>query len=477
MGVAVSGWRLAREVSLAGHLGVVSGTAMDAVLARRLQDGDPGGHYRRALAHFPSPAMARAGARHLLRRGRPQRRHPLQAAAQADPAHRPRRPGARRRRQLRRGVAGQGGPRRRRRHQLPREDPARHADRHPRRDARRRRLRAHGRRHPARGAPAAARARGRRGRPHPGRRRRRHRCSGFVEVDPARPARRRPAAAAPGPTSSPSSRSTSSPRTCTATRRSAPTASSSSARRPAATPRRRAAGCSSTSTASRSTAPATRPTSTKMAAIGLPFWMAGAYGTPEQVAAAVRGRARSACRSAPCSRCARESGITRRLARAGARPAAAGDLDGAQRPAGQPDRLPVQGGQPRGHRQPRPRSTRPATRLCDLSYLRQPVRARQRHGRLPLRRRAGAHVRQEGRRGRGHRGPQVPVQRPDRHHRPGPAPQGRLRRGRRWSPSARTSRASRSWSAATRRAGRPPRPSPTCVERPAGADALTAVGC
>ena len=58
MGVAVSGWRLAREVSRAGHLGVVSGTAMDAVLARRLQDGDEGGHYRRALANFPSPAMA-----------------------------------------------------------------------------------------------------------------------------------------------------------------------------------------------------------------------------------------------------------------------------------------------------------------------------------------------------------------------------------------------------------------------------------
>src|SRR5690606_17463152 len=58
MGVAVSGWRLAREVSRAGQLGVVSGTAMDAVLARVLQDGDPGGHYRRAVAHFPSPAIA-----------------------------------------------------------------------------------------------------------------------------------------------------------------------------------------------------------------------------------------------------------------------------------------------------------------------------------------------------------------------------------------------------------------------------------
>jgi nitronate monooxygenase len=57
MGVAVSGWRLARAVSLAGQLGVVSGTAMDVVLSRRLQLGDPGGHMRRALAEFPYPKM------------------------------------------------------------------------------------------------------------------------------------------------------------------------------------------------------------------------------------------------------------------------------------------------------------------------------------------------------------------------------------------------------------------------------------
>jgi NAD(P)H-dependent flavin oxidoreductase YrpB (nitropropane dioxygenase family) len=58
MGVAVSGWRLARQVSQAGQLGVVSGTAMDAVLSRVLQDGDSGGHYRRAMRAFPSPDMA-----------------------------------------------------------------------------------------------------------------------------------------------------------------------------------------------------------------------------------------------------------------------------------------------------------------------------------------------------------------------------------------------------------------------------------
>lgn len=59
MGVAVSGWKLARAVSLAGQLGVVSGTAIDTVLVRRLQLGDLGGHMRRALAEFPFPAMAR----------------------------------------------------------------------------------------------------------------------------------------------------------------------------------------------------------------------------------------------------------------------------------------------------------------------------------------------------------------------------------------------------------------------------------
>jgi len=57
MGVAVSDWRLARAVSTAGQLGVVSGTALDAVLVRRLQLGDPGGHVRRALAAFPIPGV------------------------------------------------------------------------------------------------------------------------------------------------------------------------------------------------------------------------------------------------------------------------------------------------------------------------------------------------------------------------------------------------------------------------------------
>ncbi len=58
MGAGVSNWTLAQAVSRTGQLGVVSGTAIDQILARRLQDGDPGGHMRRGLLAFPFPAMA-----------------------------------------------------------------------------------------------------------------------------------------------------------------------------------------------------------------------------------------------------------------------------------------------------------------------------------------------------------------------------------------------------------------------------------
>jgi nitronate monooxygenase len=58
MGVAVSDWKLARAVSIAGQLGVISGTALDTVLVRRLQDGDLGGHIRRAMMHFPIAGVA-----------------------------------------------------------------------------------------------------------------------------------------------------------------------------------------------------------------------------------------------------------------------------------------------------------------------------------------------------------------------------------------------------------------------------------
>lgn len=59
MGVGVSNWRLAQAVAKTGQLGVVSGTALDRVFARRLADGDPGGYLRQALQAFPFPATAR----------------------------------------------------------------------------------------------------------------------------------------------------------------------------------------------------------------------------------------------------------------------------------------------------------------------------------------------------------------------------------------------------------------------------------
>lgn len=58
MGAAVSDWRLARAVAKTGQLGVVSGTALATVLARRLQAGDADGACRRALASFPIPGVA-----------------------------------------------------------------------------------------------------------------------------------------------------------------------------------------------------------------------------------------------------------------------------------------------------------------------------------------------------------------------------------------------------------------------------------
>lgn len=57
MGVAVSNWRLARSVAQLGQLGVISGTLLAVVFARRLQAGDPGGVMASAMAHFPIPAI------------------------------------------------------------------------------------------------------------------------------------------------------------------------------------------------------------------------------------------------------------------------------------------------------------------------------------------------------------------------------------------------------------------------------------
>ena len=58
MGMFVSGPRLARAVAICGQQGTVSGVCLEKALVRILQSGDGGGHLRRALSAFPFPAVA-----------------------------------------------------------------------------------------------------------------------------------------------------------------------------------------------------------------------------------------------------------------------------------------------------------------------------------------------------------------------------------------------------------------------------------
>ena len=58
MGIAVSNWKLAGKVAAAGELGIVSGTVISVVLARRLQEGDEGGIMREALEDYPDHETA-----------------------------------------------------------------------------------------------------------------------------------------------------------------------------------------------------------------------------------------------------------------------------------------------------------------------------------------------------------------------------------------------------------------------------------
>lgn len=86
MGAAISSWRLARAVSQLGQLGVVSGTAVNSIMARRLQDGDVGGDVRRALAHFPDALLARGVlATWFLPQGRGGRPYKLSSMPSAQP--------------------------------------------------------------------------------------------------------------------------------------------------------------------------------------------------------------------------------------------------------------------------------------------------------------------------------------------------------------------------------------------------------
>ena len=84
MGAGVSHWKLANSVSRLGQLGVVSGTAIDQILVRRLQDGDPGGHMRRGLDRFPFGNMAdRIWSTYYISGGKPRNRSYLSLPKQS----------------------------------------------------------------------------------------------------------------------------------------------------------------------------------------------------------------------------------------------------------------------------------------------------------------------------------------------------------------------------------------------------------
>ncbi|MDQ1701717.1 MAG: hypothetical protein QOF57_969 [Frankiaceae bacterium] len=83
MGVGVSGWKLASVVARSGGLGVLSGTALDLLLTRRLQTGDIGGDIREALAAFPYPETSeRILARYLLNPAKTQQGHTFRPTPQ-----------------------------------------------------------------------------------------------------------------------------------------------------------------------------------------------------------------------------------------------------------------------------------------------------------------------------------------------------------------------------------------------------------
>ncbi len=78
MGVDIANWKMARAAALWGikhgmpTMGIVSNTGRDIVYARALQDGDPGGHYRRASKHFPNQRIVdEVWSRYYIEGGKP----------------------------------------------------------------------------------------------------------------------------------------------------------------------------------------------------------------------------------------------------------------------------------------------------------------------------------------------------------------------------------------------------------------------
>ena len=70
MGIAISGWTLARAVASAGQLGVVSGTAIDNVFVRRLQENGVDAEMQTVLDQFPLQSAVDEVVRHFGSRKR-----------------------------------------------------------------------------------------------------------------------------------------------------------------------------------------------------------------------------------------------------------------------------------------------------------------------------------------------------------------------------------------------------------------------
>lgn len=84
MGVGASNWWLASKVAATGEMGVVSSVAIGLILARRLQNGDPGGFMLRALSAFPDQDVAQMIIRkYYLQNGR-QPDHPYKGVPMLD---------------------------------------------------------------------------------------------------------------------------------------------------------------------------------------------------------------------------------------------------------------------------------------------------------------------------------------------------------------------------------------------------------
>ena len=201
------------------------------------------------------------------------------------------------------------------------------------------------------------------------------------------------------------------------------TASSSRARPPAATTPRRAGARQLDENGEPVYGPRDEVDLAKVAALGLPFWLAGGQATPERLPRR-RTPARPASRSAPRSRSARTPGMDPTLRAPRARPGAPRRAltvftDPLASPTGFPFKVvAARRNALRGRRRTR-RASAGATSATSATSTRAPTATG-----LPLPRRAGRGLPPQGRRHRRHRRAQVHLQRTDRHDRPGPAPAG-----------------------------------------------------